>query len=410
MAALQHSNLLVNLVLFGRLLRGLGLDVDTGRMLDVVQALRWVDVVERDDFYYALRCLLVHQREHLAVFDRAFELFWRPPQNGRRVGRVVLQGQVRRKKPRVVPPPLRLPDWNAAPPKPTTSGNTGEPPILQATFTYSDREVLRRKNFAELSDDELRAIRRMLASFTWQAGLRRTRRFRPGAGRTFDLRRTLRQNLQYGGEVYRWSRKEPRYVPRPLVVLADISGSMERYTRLLLHFAYGLSRGFEKGGEIFVFSTRLTRITRPMKEKNVDQALRQVTGSVQDWSGGTRIGEALKNFNFHWGRRVLGHGAVVLLISDGWDQGNTDLLRREMARLQRSCYRLIWLNPLLGSEQYRPLARGMQTALPYIDDFLPVHNLASLEDLSLHLRSLEKKAPLRRQFFRDLFAREMDPP
>jgi uncharacterized protein with von Willebrand factor type A (vWA) domain len=318
---------------------------------------------------------------------------------------VVLQGQVRRKKPRVVPP-----DWNAAQPKPTAPGNTGEPPILQATFTYSDREVLRRKNFAELSDDELRAIRRMLASFTWQAGLRRTRRFRPGAGRTFDLRRTLRQNLQYGGEVYRWSRKEPRYVPRPLVVLADISGSMERYTRLLLHFAYGLSRGFEKGGEIFVFSTRLTRITRPMKEKNVDQALRQVTGSVQDWSGGTRIGEALKSFNFHWGRRVLGHGAVVLLISDGWDQGNTDLLRREMARLQRSCYRLIWLNPLLGSEQYRPLARGMQTALPYIDDFLPVHNLASLEDLSLHLRSLEKKAPLRRQFFRNLFAREMDPP
>jgi uncharacterized protein with von Willebrand factor type A (vWA) domain len=175
------------------------------------------------------------------------------------------------------------------------------------------------------------------------------------------------------------------------VVIADISGSMERYTRLLLHFVYGLSEGMQEMVEAFVFSTRLTRITRQLHNKDVEQAMRRVSQSVPDWSGGTRIGDALKRFNFDWGRRVLGRGAVVLIISDGWDRGDPAVLGQEVARLQRSCYRLIWLNPLLGSPRYEPLTRGIQAALPHIDDFLPVHNLASLEELANLLASVSKR-------------------
>jgi uncharacterized protein with von Willebrand factor type A (vWA) domain len=206
-----------------------------------------------------------------------------------------------------------------------------------------------------------------------------------------DLRRTLRRSLRAGGEVFSWAYREPKLKPRPLVIIADISGSMERYTRVLLHFIYGMKAGLAQRVEAFVFSTRLTRITRPLQIRDLDLALKNVGELVNDWAGGTRIGESLKMFNFQWGRRVLGRGAVVLIISDGWDRGNVELLKREMARLKRNCHRLIWLNPLLGAPDYEPLTRGIQAALPHIDDFLPVHNLASLEDLADRLAELDRK-------------------
>jgi len=190
--------------------------------------------------------------------------------------------------------------------------------------------------------------------------------------------------------------REPRTRQRPLVVLCDISGSMERYSRILLQFVHTISDGLHDV-ETFVFGTRLTRITRLLREKDIDDAIAAVSKQVIDWSGGTRIGEAIKDFNFLWGRRVLGRGAVVLLISDGWDRGDPQLLSREMSRLQRSCYRLIWLNPLLGSPGYQPLTQGMQAALPNVDDFLPVHNLASLEQLGEKLTSLGGGRPERKQ-------------
>jgi uncharacterized protein with von Willebrand factor type A (vWA) domain len=243
----------------------------------------------------------------------------------------------------------------------------------------------------------MRAVKRFMAQMVWELGLRRTRRQRSGRGRRLDLRRSLRRNLRYGAELIEWPSRQFKYKPRPLVVIADISGSMERYTRLLLHFIYSLAKRLEQPVEAFVFSTRLTRITRQLQGKEIDRALEQVSNEVTDWSGGTRIGDSLKTFNFEWGRRVLGHGALVLLISDGWDRGDPVLLRGEIGRLQRSCHRLIWLNPLLGSVEYEPLTRGMQASLPYIDDFLPVHNLASLEDLALHLQNLTaEKRPSRR--------------
>jgi uncharacterized protein with von Willebrand factor type A (vWA) domain len=301
-----------------------------------------------------------------------------------------LSGQSpRARRPDVIPPPLQPPELNTFDADGGQPSSDEEPPLIEATRTFSKQEVLRRKDFAELTAEELDAIKRMMAELVWQLGERRVRRQRPGNGQQPDLRRTLRRNLRYGGEILEWARRKPKVRPRPLVIIADISGSMERYTRLLLHFIYSLAEGLDQQVEAFVFSTRLTRITRPLRGRDVDRALQDVSHLVADWSGGTRIGEAIKTFNYDWARRVLGRGAVVLLISDGWDRGDIDLLGKEMARLQRSCHRLIWLNPLLGSPSYEPLTRGMQAALPYIDDFLPVHNLTSLEDLAEHLAGLD---------------------
>jgi hypothetical protein len=381
----MSGQLLHNLILFGRLLRGLGLDVNPGRMMDVAHALEFVEIGYKSDFYYTTRSLLVHRKEDLSLFDQAFHFFWRKPQEGWEIRLPSTQFKPRR-RPLVTTPPLRPPkaeDGDLPPP------SDKEAPRVEVTMTYSPSEVLRHKDFAEMTGEELAEIKKLMSSLIWQLGERRTRRRRPGQGRWLDLRRTVRLNLKHGGEILLWAQREPKFKPRPLVIIADISGSMERYTRLLLHFIYSLTMGLDQPVESFVFSTRLTRITRQISHKDIDHALREVGHQVNDWSGGTRIGDALKTFNFDWGRRVLGRGAVVLIISDGWDRGDPSVLGREIGRLHRSCHRLIWLNPLLGSPEYEPLTRGIQAALPHIDDFLPVHNLASLEDLAIHLAQLK---------------------
>jgi uncharacterized protein with von Willebrand factor type A (vWA) domain len=377
-------------------------------MIDLVQALGYIEIGRKTDFYHTARSLLVHRREDIPLFDEAFEAFWRKPADGwTTLDLSVLGDRKRRRRPLFATPPLRQPPA-ITPKEDDDRPQTDEPPVVQVTLTYSAREVLRRKDFATLTGEELDAIKQLIATLVWQLGERHTRRKRPGHGQLLDLRRTLRHNMRYGGEVFEWAYREPKVKPRPLVIIADISGSMERYTRLLLHFIYSLTAGLDQPVESFVFGTRLTRITRPLHERDIDQALHEVTRAVPDWSGGTRIGEALKSFNFDWGRRVLGRGAVVLLISDGWDRGDVDVLRTEMARLQRNCRRLIWLNPLLGSPQYEPLTRGMQAALPYLDDFLPVHNLASLEDLARRLSALNQRPPARRQQVRVNHARSIN--
>jgi hypothetical protein len=383
----EHGHLLQNLILFERLLRDVGLDVDTSQTINLVQALEYIQIQRREDFYCALRSLLVHRREDIPLFDHAFALFWREP--GRRSAKMeeMLRAvQKRRPDPTIVPPPLKEPP--APSPQPDPSPPDEQPTILQATLTYSTRDALQHKDFAELTAEELEEVRRLMAELVWTLGERRTRRRQPGRGLQIDLRRTLRRNLRHGGEILEWAHREPKFKPRPLVIIADVSGSMERYTRLLLHFAYSLVTTLKQPVEAFLFSTHLTRITRQLGDRDVDRSLRQVSRVVSDWSGGTRIGQAIKTFNYDWGRRVLTRGAVVLLISDGWDCGDISLLHAEMARLQRSCYRLIWLNPLLGSPEYEPLTQGMQAALPFVDDFLPVHNLTSLEDLTKRLGGL----------------------
>ena len=390
----NSGHLLHNLLLFGRLLRGLGLDVNPGRMIDLVNALDMIEIGRKQDFYHAARTLLVHKRDDLKLFDEAFHFFWRKPEEGWEINLPSIQQRVRR-KPVVKPPDLRAP-------KPPGEGadeqpDPNRPPIIEMTLTYSPNEVLRQKDFAEMTGEELTAVKQLMAALIWRLGQRRTRRQKPGRGQLLDLRRTMRRIIRHGGEMFHLARREPKYKPRPLVIIADISGSMERYTRLLLQFIYSLSEGLDQRVEAFVFSTRLTRITRQLRGRELDHALREVSRAVQDWSGGTRIGDARKAFNFEWGRRVLGGGAVVVLISDGWDRGEAGVLRGEMARLQRSSHRFIWLNPLLGSPDYEPLTRGMQTALPFIDDFLPVHNLASLEDLADKLANIDDQRAVRRQ-------------
>jgi uncharacterized protein with von Willebrand factor type A (vWA) domain len=208
------------------------------------------------------------------------------------------------------------------------------------------------------------------------------------------MRRIVRRNLKYGAELLELTWRKTREKPRPLVIICDISGSMSLYSRLLLHFIHTISNGL-LNVEAFVFGTRLTRITRQLKRRDVDDAVRDVSKAVQDWSGGTRIGDALHSFNQQWARRVLGRGAVVLIISDGWDRGEAGTLNVEMDRLQHSCHRLIWLNPLLGSPDYRPLTVGMKTALPYIDNFLPAHNLDSLIHLGNLLSTIDESRPER---------------
>lgn len=394
----RSGKLLHNLVLFGRLLRALGMDVNPGRMIDLVEALGHVAIGRKADFYFTARSLLVHHKDDLELFDLAFERFWkRPFEDGELIDLFNQFPQPETPDTLVTLPPL-LPE---PPPEGDNADNDEEgetQEVIEVTRTYSDQEILGRKDFAELTADEMRAIKQLMGDMVWELGLRRTRRQRPGHGKGLDLRRSLRKNLRYGGEIMEWPRREPKFKPRPLILVADISGSMERYTRLLLHFLYSLAEGLDQKVEVFVFSTRLTRITRQLRGRDVDKALKEVAHAVPDWAGGTRIGEAVKGFNFRWGRRVLGKGAVVVLISDGWDRGDPALLDAEMGRLQRSCHRLIWLNPLLGSARYEPLTRGMQAALPHIDDFLPVHNLASLADLATHLAQLTaEKRPFRRQ-------------
>lgn len=389
--------LLHNILLFGRLLHGLGLDVNPSRMITLIQALEYIEIGRKEDFYHATRCLLVHDYEDIDLFDQAFDLFWRRPEE-RKLAFTLVRSKGPKpssSQPRKTQPFLRVKSGRS--PVKDSESDDDLTPQLDTTQTYSAQEILRQKDFAELDAGELEAIKKLIAQLVWQLGFRRTRRYRPGRGLAIDMRRSLRRNLGYGGELLEWSFRKPRFKPRPLVIIADVSGSMERYTRLLLHFVYGLTKGLENSVEAFVFGTRLTRISRQLEHKDVDRSMMEITKSVSDWSGGTRIGAAIKRFNYDWARRVLSRGAIVLLISDGWDRGDPQLLANEMARLQRNCHRLIWLNPLLGSSDYEPLTRGMVAALPYIDDFLPVHNLATLEALAQHLEWLDDRRPSRPQ-------------
>jgi uncharacterized protein with von Willebrand factor type A (vWA) domain len=260
---------------------------------------------------------------------------------------------------------------------------------------YSAIERLRKKDFENYSWEEVQEAKRLMAEMRWNLGMRPTRRKTSARKGSYpDMRRLVRRNLKYGAEMIELTWREIKRKPRPLVIICDISGSMSLYSRLLLHFIHTISNGL-MNVEAFVFGTRLTRITRQLKRRDVDDAVRDVSKTVQDWSGGTRIGDAIHYFNHKWARRVLGRGAVVLIISDGWDRGEAGTLQTEMDRLQHSCHRLIWLNPLLGSPDYRPLTIGMKTALPFIDNFLPAHNLDSLISLGNILASIDDSRPAR---------------
>jgi len=373
----SQGKLLDNVLLFGRLCKMLGMAITPTSMIEVAQAIDLIELGHKADFYFTLRALMVRHQRDLALFDQAFRAFWKTPGIfGPALNPPLPKEWSSQRKMQFLPP---LDTTPASPLSPEDSTR-----LIAVIPTHSTLEVLRTKNFADMSPQELNAAKWLMKHLAWSLGQRETRRFTAGKGRTIDIRRAFRHNMRYAGEMLWLPTRTHKIKPRPFVVLCDISGSMERYTRLLLHFMHTLASSIYQV-ESFVFSTRLLRITRLMRRTSVDGALREVGTSVNIWGSGTRTDAALHTFNYRWGRRLLGHGAVVLLITDGWDRGNTEHLKHEMARLQRSCHRLIWLNPLLGDANYAPLTQGAQAMLPFVDDFLPVHNLASLEMLAREL-------------------------
>jgi uncharacterized protein with von Willebrand factor type A (vWA) domain len=374
------SNLQRNLIVFGRLLRRAGIDVHVGRMIDVSDALQHVDLAARDEVYHTCRALLVHRHDQLAVFDRAFEVFWRAQAGSS----TTVKGATRPGDPNRG---QSQGQWHAQGEVDASDEADSLPQVMQ---TWSDVGLLADKDFGEFTADEIGRARMALEQLEWSPGERRTRRWVAGSGRRIDLRRALARSLRTGGDVIELPRRTRRIRPRPLVLLCDVSGSMERYSRMLLHFAHALTRR-QRRVEAFLFSTELTRITMQLRARRIGEAVSAVARAVPDWSGGTRIGVAIRQFHQQWTRRALRGGPVVLLISDGWDRGDPEMLRAQIARLQRSCHRLIWLNPLLGTAGYEPLTRGLQAALPYVDDFLPARTLTNLAELALHLNTLASR-------------------
>jgi len=403
-----------NLLRFGRRLRAAGMPVGSGSVLALVEAVDAVGVVRRDDVYSAAKATLVSRPEHIPLFDAEFRRFWHdlvhqeapmfteavhgdeetiglPDESSRKKDGDSAQGARGADPDKMV---LAVEGTDEA----QDIGETEEydvPP--EDVLIFSASEALRKKDFAQFSPDELAEARRLIESMNWRLGTRQTRRLQRAVhGGYIDYRATLRSAMRQGGVPLELKWRERKERMRPLVLICDISGSMDRYSRLLLRFVHALEHGLD-AVEVFVFGTRLTRITRELRKKNVDQAIADVVASVDDWSGGTRIGESIKAFNYKWSRRVLRSSATVVVISDGWDRGDPQLLGSEMARLQRSCRRVIWLNPLLGAPGYQPLTQGIRASLPYVDHFLPIHNLKSLEALARLLGAVEDTQPVRRQ-------------
>lgn len=372
-----QSRFLQNILLFARLLRGLGIPVTPTQILDLVEALTQIDLRVKEQARDAARAVLVNRQEHLALFDEAFDLFWRARER-QELARANL-GELLQRTPKGE---LQYRLIQADRDREKENRQLDQEPNIDRIYTYSSAEALRSRDFATMTEYELRLVQQFMQELQWSPPERRTRRRVPARnGDLIDLRRSLRQNVRYGGEPLTIVRRQRKSKRRPIVALADVSGSMDRYSRVLLQFLYAITHALDRV-EAFVFSTRLTRITRHLRRRDIDLALDQTAHAVQDWAGGTRIGEAIRTFNFDWARRVCGQGTIVIIISDGWDRGDPQALGQEMGRLQRSCHRLIWLNPLLGSPSYEPLTRGIRAALPHTDDFLPVHNLISLEQLA----------------------------
>ncbi len=373
------GRLAVNVLHFCRVLRRAGLPVGTGRALAALAAVRAVGVARRVDLYWTLHAVLVHRRDQRELYDQAFRLFWRNPDRANRFPLPSLAEDL-------PPPPPQAASRRVAEALlpglgPRDRADRPPRPEADAVLTWSDREVLRHTDFEQMSAAELAAARRAIAAMRLPVREAPTRRFAADpAGARIDLRQTLRRSLRAGGAGIALARRRPRTRPPPLVVLCDISGSMSRYSRMLLHFVHAVATDRDRV-HAFVFGTRLTPVTRALRHRDVDAALAGVARSVADWSGGTRIGDCLRAFNAAWSRRVLGQGAVVLLITDGLERDDTATLTAAMDRLHRSCRRLIWLNPLLRYAGYAPRSQGARAMMPHVDEFRPVHDLASLDAL-----------------------------
>ena len=365
-----------HVVTFGRVLREAGLEVGPGRVADALAGLDLVDLANRDDVYWTLRQTLVSRWEDLDAFDAAFRAwFLRAP-----------TAPVFRHATETAP--LRLLRRGAEAKRSDEAGEAGQD---RSSLGFSPEEALRRRDFADMTREEFENVGRLIAAIAAGRPRRRSRRLRPHRrGHDLDMRRLVRASLGTGGEAVERAYRNRVHVPRKVVVLCDVSGSMEAYSRALVLFLHALARS-GRGVETFAFGTRLTRLTRELIIRDPEGALRAASARVVDWSGGTRIGHSLKAFNDEWGRRALTRGAVVVIVSDGWEREDAAVVGLEMARLARQAYAVVWVNPLKGHPDYQPLAGGMRAALPYVDRFLPGHNLASLEELAEVLTGIERR-------------------
>ena len=357
-------------VAFARVLRGAGLSVPLGSVLTFVEALGAVGLAERDGVYWAARATLVRRPEDLPLFDRAFQVFWE---------------QIRGVDPESpTGEPIRITiaidDEGDDIATDDVTGGDDDPSI---TMRFSAIEVLRHKDFGQYSDDELRQAQMLMSRLRFAGPPRRSSRLRPTRREHErpDLRRTVKASLRAGGEPIRRHWREPGERPRRLVLLLDVSGSMEPYARALLRFVHAAVAGRQRV-EAFAIGTRLTRITRELGSRDPDRALKQAATRVMDWSGGTRLGDCLQRFNDEWGVRGMARGAIVVVLSDGWDRGDPAVMAEQMARLRRITHTLVWVNPLKVTPGYAPLARGMAAALPHVDHFVEGHSISAIEELA----------------------------
>jgi uncharacterized protein with von Willebrand factor type A (vWA) domain len=373
-----------NIIGFARALRAAGIPVGPGAVIDALNALQLIDIGGRADVFATLQAIFVKRHEHALIFAQAFDLFFRAAEDWKQMlDSVPLPDQPKKKPP---PASRRVQEAFAH----TQTAETPRPEAQEARLAVSDKEILQKKDFAQMTAAEIAQATRAIAAMKLPQAELRTRRYRPDMrGLRLDMRRTLRASLRTGGDIIDIRKLGRIDKPAPIVALLDISGSMSEYTRLFLHFLHAVTDA-RKRVSVFLFGTRLTNVTRSLRARDPDEALASCSSVVEDWAGGTRIATSLHTFNKLWGRRVLGQGAIVLLISDGLEREADARLAFEMDRLHRSCRRLIWLNPLLRYGGFEPKAQGVKMMLPHVDEFRPVHNLSSIEGLIEALSSMRE--------------------
>jgi uncharacterized protein with von Willebrand factor type A (vWA) domain len=378
------GKLATNIMHFARVLREAGLPVGPGHVLDALDAANCGCLRSRDDFYWTLHAVFVKRREHREIFDQAFHVFWRKPKMLEQLMQLLFHQITRPADEAAKKAGFRRLAEAMFDKVETQSRREEKHETLDfdATFSHSAVEVLRTKDFEQMTVEEQARAKRAIERLRLNRIETRTRRFRPALqGERIDLRRTLKGSLRAGGHLIDLERRERQTHEPPLVVLCDISGSCSNYSRMFLHFLHALTNDRDRVS-VFLFGTRLTNVTRELKRRDVDEAMAKVSAAVKDWSGGTRIGASIREFNFRWARRVLTQGAHVLIMTDGLDREDSGLLEGEMFRLKRSAKRIVWLNPLLRFDRFEPRASGIKAMLPYVDEFRPVHSLDSLEDLA----------------------------
>jgi uncharacterized protein with von Willebrand factor type A (vWA) domain len=384
-ATQRHSRLAQNIMLFARTLRAAGLPIGPGKVIDAVDAVKAAGIGSRDDFYWTLHAVFVQRRDQRDIFDQAFHIFWKNPQFLQRMMSMLLPqmrfDQAEEDREEIATRLAEALQGEKSAEAFSEMTADEEEITIDAALTFSDRELLQDMDFDKMTNAEMAAAKKAIANLRLPIMEVPTRRFAADPrGRRVDMRATLRASLRSAGAIP-LKLKSPKRRHPPLVILCDISGSMSRYSRMALHFVHAITNDRDRV-HTFLFGTRLTNISRDLRNRDVDVALDKVASHVKDWSGGTRIGHCLRDFNTKWSRRVLGQGAVVLLITDGLDREGVEGLEDETMRLQKSCRRLIWLNPLLRYEAYRPQSQGAKAMIRHVDDFRPIHNLESMQDLA----------------------------